>query len=266
GWRISGRWPYASGSPYSSHLLGGAQVDGHPEQRMMIVIPRDQYEVLEDWGAILGLKGSGSNSIVVKDGWVPSDFALPMEQFRPSGADTPGWKFHNDSLYAGQFLGYAGGSLACSQVGAAKAAMAEYERIVRSSRAHYGPDVMKFEHPDFQRVFCLGMSMTLSAEALLLDTGRMYMAYSRGEVTGEPFTMLKAYQMMGIHHQIIRLAWEAGLEFFRAASSSNALDGQPMQRFFRDLATFKNNATHQADFFAPEIARVYFGLTDAPTL
>jgi len=66
--------------------------------------------------------------------------------------------------------------------------------------------------------------------------------------------------MMGMHHQAIRLAWEAGLEFFRAASSSNAVDGQPMQRFFRDLATFKNNATHQADFFAPEIARVYFGL------
>jgi hypothetical protein len=70
-------------------------------------------------------------------------------------------------------------------------------------------------------------------------------------------------QMMGMHHQAIRLAWEAGLEFFRAASSSNALDGQPMQRFFRDLATFKNNATHQADFFAPEIARAYFGIPSA---
>lgn len=260
GWRVSGRWPYASGAPYSSHLLGGAHVRDAPDQRLMVVIPRDQYEVLEDWGAILGLKGSGSNTIIAKDAWIPREFALAMADFRPRGADTPGWRFHNNSLYAGQFLGYAGGSLACSQVGAAKGAMAEYERIVRTSRAHYGPDVMKFEHPDFQRVFGLGMSMTLSAEALLLHTGQLYMEYSRGEVTGDPFTALKAYQMMGMHHQAIRLAWEAGLEFFRAASSSNALDGQPMQRFFRDLATFKNNATHQADFFAPEIARVYFGL------
>ena len=67
---------------------------------------------------------------------------------------------------------------------------------------------------------------------------------------------------MGIHHQVHRLAWEAGLEFFRSASSSNAVDGQPMQRFFRDLATFRNNATHQADFFAPQIAQAYFGLYD----
>jgi 3-hydroxy-9,10-secoandrosta-1,3,5(10)-triene-9,17-dione monooxygenase len=260
GYRISGKWPYASGSPYSSHLLGGAHIKDAPDQRLMIVVPRDQYEVLEDWGAILGLKGSGSNTIQVKDGWIPRDFAVPMAQFGPTGTDTPGWRLHGNSLYAGQFMGYAGGALACSQVGAAKAAMAEYERIVRGSRAHYGADVLKFQHPDFQRVFGLGMSMTLSAEALLQHTGRLYMDYSRGEVTGDPFTPLKAYQMMGMHHQIIRLAWEAGLEFFRAASSSNALDGQPMQRFFRDLATFKNNATHQADFFAPEIARAYFGL------
>jgi len=258
--RISGKWPYASGSPYSTHLLGGAHLGDAPDRRFMIVVPRDQYEVLEDWGAILGLKGSGSNTIQVKDGWIPRDFVLPMEQFRPTGTDTPGWRFHGNALYAGQFMGYAGGALACSQVGAAKAAMAEYERIIRGSRAHYGPDVLKFEHPDFQRIFGLGMSMTLSAEALLLHTGRLYMDYSRGEVTGDPFTTLKAYQMLGVHHQAIRLAWEAGLEFFRTASSSNALDGQPMQRFFRDLATFKNNATHQADFVAPEIARIYFGL------
>jgi 3-hydroxy-9,10-secoandrosta-1,3,5(10)-triene-9,17-dione monooxygenase len=264
GWRISGKWPYASGSPYSTHLLGGAHIEGAPNQRLMIVVPREQYQVLEDWGAILGLKGSGSNTIVVKDGWIPRDFALPMDQFCPRGADTPGWRLHGNALYAGQFMGYAGGSLAASQIGAARAAMAEYERIVRGARAHHGPDVLKFEHPDFQRIFGLGMAMTMSAEALLMHTGRLYMDYSRGEVAGEPFTVLKAYQMLGMHHQAIRLAWEAGLEFFRAASSSNALDGQPMQRFFRDLATFKNNATHQADFFAPEIARAYFGLAGEP--
>jgi 3-hydroxy-9,10-secoandrosta-1,3,5(10)-triene-9,17-dione monooxygenase len=261
GYRIRGQWPYASGSPYSSHLLGGAHLEDAPERRLIIVVPRDQYEVLEDWGAILGLKGSGSNTIAVENGWIPREFALPIERFGPSGADTPGWRWHGNALYAGQFLGYAGGSLACSQVGAAKAAMAEYERIIRTSRAHYGPDLPKYQHPDFQRVFGLGMSMTLSAEALLLHTGQLYMDYARGEIAGDPFTPLKAYQMMGVHHQAIRLAWEAGLEFFRAASSSNALDGQPMQRFFRDLATFKNNATHQADFFAPEIARAYFGLS-----
>jgi hypothetical protein len=38
------------------------------------------------------------------------------------------------------------------------------------------------------------------------------------------------------------------------------MDGELMQRFFRDLATFKNNATHQADFIAPRIAQAYFGL------
>ena len=262
GYRIRGKWPYASGSPYSTHFLGSAYVEGAPDRRRMIVVPRDGYEVLDDWGAILGLKGSGSNSIRVEDAWIPADFVLPLERFRPSGADTPGWRLHRNPLYAGQFMGYAGGSLACSQVGAAKAMLAEYERIIRGSRTYYGADLPKIEHPDFQRVFGLGMSMTLSAEALLMHTGRVYMEYAEGEVSGDPFTTLKANQLMGIHHQVHRLCWEAGLEFFRAASSSNALDGQPMQRFFRDLATFRNNATHQADFFAPQIAQAYFGFDD----
>jgi hypothetical protein len=104
------------------------------------------------------------------------------------------------------------------------------------------------------------MSMTLAAEAVLIRTGELYMEYSRAETAGEPFTPFKAWQIMGLQHQSIRLAWEAGVDLFRAASSSNAVDGQLMQRLFRDLATFKNNAFHQADFVAPEIARAYFGL------
>jgi class 3 adenylate cyclase len=35
---------------------------------------------------------------------------------------------------------------------------------------------------------------------------------------------------------------------------------QPMQRFFRDFATFRNNPVHQPDFAATLIAQAYFGL------
>jgi hypothetical protein len=75
-----------------------------------------------------------------------------------------------------------------------------------------------------------------------------------------PFNLTKALQLQGLQHQAARLAWEAGLETFRAASSTSAVDGQPMQRFFRDLATFKNNATHQPDFVATRIAQATLGL------
>ena len=260
GFRIKGRWPYASGSPYCTHLMGSVQVGAVVEDRAIVVVPRDQCEVLEDWGNILGLRGSGSNSVVVEDAWVPADFVLPLEKFGPDGHGTPGSRFHGNPLYAGQFMGFAGGELTVSQLGAARASFEEYERIIRASRPRFEPGQYKFEHPDFQRIFGTSMSTILAAEAAYFRSGELYMEYARAEVAGDPFTAFKAWQLLGMHHQVIRLAWEAGLDLFRAASSSNAVDGQPMQRFFRDLATFKNNATHQADFVAPEIARIYFGL------
>jgi len=95
----------------------------------------------------------------------------------------------------------------------------------------------------------------------LLRSGEIYMEKCRLSVTqGRPFTLADALQLQGLQHQAARLAWESGLETFRAASSTSAMDGELMQRYFRDLATFKNNATHQADFVAPRIAQAYFGL------
>lgn len=260
GFRIKGKWPYASGSPYSTHLMGAAQVGDAVDTRVIVIVPREQCEVLEDWGNILGLKSSGSNSVVVDDAWVPGEFVLPLEKFGPTENGSPGSRFHGNPMYAGQFLGFGAGELTVSQVGAAKAALVEYERIIRTSRPRFAPGMMKFEHHDFQRIFGLAMSMILAAETLLVRSGELYVEYGAADIAGDPFTPLKAWQLMGLQHQAIRLAWEAGLELFRAASSSNAVDGQPMQRFFRDLATFKNNAFHQADFVAPEIARAYFGL------
>jgi 3-hydroxy-9,10-secoandrosta-1,3,5(10)-triene-9,17-dione monooxygenase len=261
GFRISGRWPYASGSPYCTHFMGAAQVGANVDERVIVVVPRDQCEVLNDWGNILGLKGSGSNTVVIEDARVPADFVLPLEKFGPGGNGTPGSRFHRNPLYAGQFMGFAGGELAVSQLGAARASFEEYERIIRTSRPRFEPGQYKFEHYDFQRIFGTSMSTILAAEAGFIRSGELYMEYARAEVAGrDPFTPFKAWQLLGLHHQVIRLAWEAGLDLFRAASSSNAVDGQPMQRYFRDLATFKNNAVHQADFVAPEIARAYFGL------
>jgi 3-hydroxy-9,10-secoandrosta-1,3,5(10)-triene-9,17-dione monooxygenase len=264
GFRIRGRWPYASGSPYCTHLMGMAQVGDTIDDRVVVVVPRAQCEVLSDWGNILGLKASGSNTVVVEDAWIPTDFVLPLGKFGPTGNGTPGSRFHNNPLYAGQFLGFATGELTVSQLGAARASLEEYEKIIRTSRSRFEPGQLKFEHHDFQRIFGLSMSMILAAEAAYIRSGELYMEDARAEVAGgDPFTMFKAWRLMGLQHQAIRLAWEAGLELFRAASSSNAVDGQPMQRYFRDLATFKNNAFHQADFVAPEIARAYFGLPGA---
>ena len=47
---------------------------------MLFVAPRSAWTMLDDWGHTLGLKGSGSNSIVFDGGRIPEYFALPDTQ------------------------------------------------------------------------------------------------------------------------------------------------------------------------------------------
>jgi hypothetical protein len=103
--------------------------------------------------------------------------------------------------------------------------------------------------------------MTNAAEAVLLRSAELYVEYAkaRTERNGQ-FTPKETMLLMGMQHQASRIAWEAGYDLFRASSSTSIRDGQPMQRFFRDFATFRNNPVHQPDFAATRIAQAYFGL------
>lgn len=75
GYIVSGEWRYCSGAPYASMFTANTIIwrDGQEtdEMRACTFMP-DQVEVIEDWNAI-GLKGTGSHTIRVKNAFVPLD-------------------------------------------------------------------------------------------------------------------------------------------------------------------------------------------------
>jgi indole-3-acetate monooxygenase len=81
GYRVSGRWPLASGCQHCAWLLGGCIVfadgkpklrdSGAPEARMMIFPARD-VRILDTWN-VSGLRGSGSHDIEVENVFVPAE-------------------------------------------------------------------------------------------------------------------------------------------------------------------------------------------------
>jgi alkylation response protein AidB-like acyl-CoA dehydrogenase len=263
GYRVSGTWRYCSGVPYATHFMGAAKLSDGAGRRetAIVVVPHGAYRMLDDWGDILGLRGSGSNSVVVDEAVIPADFISRTAMQHDVTKPTPGSFVHANPMYRSVFLAFAAGELVCSQVGAAKAALAEFERIIRTTRPRYAPHLKKFEHHDWQRVFGLALATTDAAEAVLIRSGELIMELCHDNAAGiRPFNMAAALRIQSMQHQAARLAWEAGLELYRAASSTSARDGEPMQRFFRDLATFKSNASHQPDFVAQHTARAHFGL------
>ena len=74
GYRFSGRWRFSSGVDHAQWIFLGGIVPanegrGMPDYRTFL-LPRSDFEVIDNWH-VMGLKGTGSKEIVVKDVFVP---------------------------------------------------------------------------------------------------------------------------------------------------------------------------------------------------
>lgn len=77
GYRLTGRWPFASGVRHAEWLTAGAMVrrDAQdPGERHIVVIPAAAAKIHDNW-KVAGLEGTGSNDFSVTDCFVPAAFA-----------------------------------------------------------------------------------------------------------------------------------------------------------------------------------------------
>jgi indole-3-acetate monooxygenase len=77
---VNGRWAWGSGSANCGWLVGGALVPGDkgPSARMMW-FERDQVELIDTWHA-MGMRGTGSGDMSVKDARVPMDRSVSLSE------------------------------------------------------------------------------------------------------------------------------------------------------------------------------------------
>ena len=85
GYRLSGRWPFASGVRHAEWLTAGCWVrrDAQdPGTRHVAVFPAAAAEIHDNW-SVAGLEGTGSNDFSVNDLFVPADFVWDLLAGRP---------------------------------------------------------------------------------------------------------------------------------------------------------------------------------------
>ena len=77
GFLFTGQWPYSTGTDHSDWVILGGMVVGDDGQPTMppdvrhFVIPRADYEIVEDSWNVLGLKGTGSKDVRMTDVFIP---------------------------------------------------------------------------------------------------------------------------------------------------------------------------------------------------
>lgn len=265
GYRVSGRWAYSSGSPYSTYMMCTALVtepDGSKVPHVML-IPRHEYEILDDWGGgnTMALQASGSNTVVVDDVFVPTERAPLYDwQANPYTEGSFGSASTGNPLYMGNCAVLYHGEVACTQIGAARAALDEFEKTITTKKRLAPPQVLRYLHEDGQRTFGQAASMVDSAETILFSVGRQHAELSQDWLEGRSVTV-EDWQRLGNQlYTAIRLAWEAGELMFRSVGSGVAMVGEPLQDYFLALQMQRTQAHVQSDATALLVARAHFGL------
>lgn len=189
GWIIDGTHRYCSGSPYATHFLGHTLVAGaedEPPSPMMFVVPRAQWRRLDDWGAQLGLKGSGSHSIRIEKAHIPGHYALPGTHIGLASVagGTPGLDLHGNILYGGGVLSMIQFQNGAMATGMATAALDAYGELMRNRMTIYPPITSRAENPDFQFDYGEAAGRIATARAALSDAVRQwYETAERGSAT-----------------------------------------------------------------------------------
>jgi 3-hydroxy-9,10-secoandrosta-1,3,5(10)-triene-9,17-dione monooxygenase len=144
GYRVSGpSLPFASGVDHSTWLLvGGLAQDAAPSigagEPLMFLIPRDQCKIVDTWFTA-GMRGTGSNTIVAEDVFVPASRVLPLAQLRLGKG--PGGAIHDAAIFRTPFYFYAPLTFAAPMLGAAQGAYEHFRAWTRTRKAQDGASV-----------------------------------------------------------------------------------------------------------------------------
>ncbi|MEU7766220.1 3-hydroxy-9,10-secoandrosta-1,3,5(10)-triene-9,17-dione monooxygenase oxygenase subunit [Nocardia sp. NPDC049190] len=98
GYLVNGAWAWSSGCDHATWaVLGGPVIkDGRPVDFGSFLIPRDDYRIDDVWN-VVGLRGTGSNTIAVDNVFVPSHRFLSFRAM--SELTSPGLEQNTDPVY-----------------------------------------------------------------------------------------------------------------------------------------------------------------------
>lgn len=115
GWRISGRWRFASGCKGADWIGVGIAVDdgaGGPPIAHMAVCPADEVEIIDNW-QVMGMQGTGSHDTQLKDKFVADEWICARAA--PARIDEPLYRYpplaFQAEVHAACNLGLARGAL-----------------------------------------------------------------------------------------------------------------------------------------------------------
>lgn len=234
GYRVTGRWKYASGCRHATWLLGASVVydgdaprlgaNGKPVNRWML-FPASECELLDTWH-VSGLRGTGSHDFTVADVFVPTERTSAWMIGGPAAAAEP--PTSDSALYAfGASLMPSTG--AAVSLGIARGALDAFIGLVSGSggaKAHLRENAMTHIQ--------LGQAeaQLRAARAFLYES--IAAGWESVQRTGEIAAETRQLIALASRHVLVTAA-QVVESLWYATGAAAIFESNPLERRFRDV-------------------------------
>jgi 3-hydroxy-9,10-secoandrosta-1,3,5(10)-triene-9,17-dione monooxygenase len=262
GYRLSGRWSFSSGCDHASWVLLGGIVrdaDGRPIDFRTFLLPAADYTIEDVWDTV-GLRGTGSNDILVDDVFVPAYRSLSFND--TSRCACPGQEANPAPLYRipfGSLFSYAITTPIIGMATGAYDAHVAYQR--ERVRAAYAGQ--RAAEDPFSQVRVAEAASELDAAWLQLEQHMrelMDHAVAGREIPLDLRLRVRRDQVRGTGRAI-----SAVDKLFENSGGRALATGTPIQRFWRDAHAGRVHAINDPERALTMYGKGEFGLsvTDA---
>lgn len=245
GYRLSGRWGYATGILHGDWMLLSAPVkldEGNVDVRRFY-LPVEDVNLLDTWH-VSAMKATGSHDVTLEDVFVPAYRSVPAGAMRDGTAE--GLKHMNGPLWKMPLLTYMIFGGVAPMIGAAETLFEMVSEILSTKVGAYSGE--KQAGLTTQRVRMARLRMELEATIGLWED-RMAFAWNTVVEDGSLTREQRAEMRMVIVH-VARKCTEIVNELTVVAGSRGTFMASPIQRFHRDVTSLATHAVHDFDHVA----------------
>ena len=230
GYRLSGKWSFASGGRHTGGWLGAHSAvqnpDGTPHMRYgkpddrSFVFPRKDAKIIDDW-FVLGLRGTGSDSYAVEDLFVPDERAPARDAPEERREKGPLYTMMSTLLYATGFCGVT--------LGLGRRMFETYVELARGKHSRASSNAMAVNTAVQREIGTLEARLSAARAFLHEAVGQAYDAASAGKLDVDGRLRLRLATTYGMNE-----ATDVSIACYRAAGTTAILDSAPFERRFRD--------------------------------
>lgn len=245
GFRFTGEWSYSTGTEHCRWVvLGGIVVDGAPvpggrPDVRHFVLPRADYEIVDDSWHVMGLGGTGSKNVRVDGAFVPAyrtvgHAALADGAYAHRRPGVP--------LYQLPFGSVFSAAIASATLGIAQGCVDAYRDYVRTRVSAMG--VVGVTDP-FQQEALAEAEADLAAAVVHIDA--MLGTFLERVTTGGEVSRIERLEFRRNQVRAVQRVLFAVDKLCSRAGSAAVWTTRPLERFWRDLRTGGSHLCDMAD-------------------